>query len=313
MKACFIGLCGHSMRAYQVMKARGDIELCGVAPGSEHENMTGSFDVQIPFFASYTEMLDTVKPDLAVVSPVFALVGQVTLACAARGIHVFAEKPVASSMEELAAVEKAVSASGIRFLAMHYLRYDPAFYHGAQLVREGAIGDVRLITAQKSYRYGQRPVWYQDRALYGGTIPWVGIHGIDWIYHFGGKQFLSVTAHSFGSPEMAALCHFEMEDGVMASLNIDYYRPQTAPTHGDDRVRCAGTEGVLEVSESKIRLINSQGDRVVAPPAPPEMFAEFLDGKTPISKEEIFYLTYISLAARDAADTGETIRTVYAL
>jgi hypothetical protein len=87
----------------------------------------------------------------------------------------------------------------------------------------------------------------------------VGIHAVDWVYAFSGKRFLSVDAQCFGNPEMAALCRYSMEDGVMASVNLDYYRPASAPTHGDDRIRCAGTAGVLEVMNGKITLSDRPG------------------------------------------------------
>ena len=232
----------------------------GFAPGSQEEECTGSIDAAIPFFEDYKMMLDEVKPDLAIVSPIFGITGQVIIECAKRKIDVFAEKPIASSIEELNAVYEAIKKNGIRFSAMHYLRFDPSFYHAAQMVQNGKIGQIKMITAQKSYRYGQRPKWYADSKLYGGTIPWVGIHAVDWISHFSGKRFLSVTARSVGrNPEMAALCQFQLEDQVIASVNVDYYRPEKAPSHGDDRIRCVGTEGVLEVASGKISLMNQEG------------------------------------------------------
>ncbi|MBE5783807.1 MAG: Gfo/Idh/MocA family oxidoreductase [Clostridiales bacterium] len=309
MKVCFIGNCGHSSQAYKVLNQRNGVVFAGFAPGSEHEKSAPAYAQGWPLYDSYLEMLEKEKPDLAVISPVFGLTAQVILDCAARKIDIFSEKPVATTLEELNRVEKAVKESGIRFCAMHYLRYHPAFYLGAELVKQGAIGDVRMITAQKSYRFGTRPEWYWDKKLYGGTIPWVGIHAIDWIAHFSGKKYLSVTGQSFGgSPEMAALCQFEMEDGVMAAINLDYYRPAKAPTHGDDRVRCAGTKGVLEVRDGKVLLMNEEGNQVLEPEKCPELLEEFLDGKQPIPVEEIFHLTRAAIAAREAADTGKKVK-----
>ena len=296
MKICFIGACGHSAQAYRYLNTRQDAEFVGFAPGSSHETKLPKFAENMPYFADYKEMLDTAEPDLAVVSPVFGLTASVILECAKRKIHVFSEKPVATTLEDLEAVERVVQESGIRFCAMHYLRYDPAFYEGARLVKSGAIGDVKLITAQKSYKYGTRPAWYADPALYGGTIPWVGIHAIDWMYHFTGKRFLSVTTQKVG--EMAALCQFTMEDGIIGSMNLDFYRPQGAATHGDDRVRCVGTAGVLEVQGGRLTLITAEETRGIQPEPAPELLEEFLAGKG-IPAEEIFYLTRVALISRD--------------
>ena len=307
MKVVFIGLCGHSMQAYEILKKRTDAELCGIAPGSEHEGMTESFDLSIPFFSSYTEMLDVCRPDLAVVSPVFGLTGEAIIACAARKIDVFCEKPVAGTLEELARVERAVKESGIRFCAMHYLRVSPAFWEGASLVAKGAIGEVRMLHAQKSYRFGPRPAWYSDRALFTGLIPWVGIHAIDWIWAFSRKKFLTVDARLYGTPEKVATCLYEMEDGVTATVNLDYYRPSTAPTHDDDRIRCVGTEGILEVRGGKIYLMNGDGTREIDPPEAPELLTAFLGGESLLSPDEIFYLTRVALLSRESADRKTTV------
>lgn len=307
MKVCFIGACGHTGQAYKYLSTRADVTFCGMAAESRHEGALTPFG-GMTIYDDYKKMLDEIKPDLAIVSPVFSHTGRVIIECARRGIDVFAEKPVASTIEELYEVESAVRESGIRFSAMHYLRYAPAFYHSACLVKEGRIGDVVMITAQKSYKYGTRPEWYGDRELYGGTIPWVGIHAIDWIYHFTGKRFLSVCAQSMGKdPEMAALCQFVMEGGVPASMNLDYYRPSGAPTHGDDRIRCVGTRGVIEVLGGEILLMNEEGNIRMAPTNAPELLEEFLNGGESIPAEEIFYLTRVAIAARDSADTHKRV------
>lgn len=308
MKVCFIGACGHWRQALRYLKTRNDVVFCGFAPGSKEENRVSSIDDRIPFFEDYCTMLDMTKPDLAVVSPVFGLTGKVVLACAERGVDVFAEKPVAATFEELEQVKAAVTRCGIRFCAMHYLRFTPSFYHAAQMVRSGKIGKVQMLTAQKSYKYGVRPAWYGDPGLYCGTIPWVGIHAMDWIAHFSGKRFVNVTAKNVGeNPEMAALCQFDLEDDVIASVNIDFYRPETAPTHGDDRIRCVGTKGILEVIGDKILLTDQAGVSEYHPNTAPDLLAEFLDGKDPLPMDEIFHITETAIKARDAARTGKTV------
>ena len=308
MKVCFIGACGHWGQAFRQLKTRQDVEFCGFAQGSAEENKTCSIDPQIPYFDSYLTMLDETEPDLAVISPIFGLTGRIITECAERGIDVFAEKPVAASLEELERLEAAVKKSGIRFCAMHYLRYTPAFYHGAKLVRSGAIGNVMLVTAQKSYKYGTRPAWYADPDSYGSTATWVGIHAMDWIYHFTGRPFTAVTAVSDGCvPEKAMLCQFTLKDGVMASVNLDYYRPAAAATHGDDRIRCVGDKGMIEVCENRITLIDQEGTKILCPEEAPDLFSEFIEGRDPLPLPEIVHITKAAIAAWESAVTGKTV------
>ncbi|MBR5453414.1 MAG: Gfo/Idh/MocA family oxidoreductase [Clostridia bacterium] len=308
MKICFIGSCGHAYRTYREMQTCADAEFVGIAPGSEHEELDGLERYGMPVFSSYEEMIGTVRADVAVISPVFGLTGKIALYCAERGIDIFCEKPIAADLDELDKLEKTVKEKGIHFSAMHFLRFTPSFYAAGKLVRDGGIGDVRLITAQKSYKYGARPEWYTDRALYTGTIPWIGIHAIDWIYYFTKKRFLTVSAVHCGSPEMSALCQLELEGDIPASVNLDYYRPAGAATHGDDRVRVVGTEGVIEVFGDRYLLINGDGESTVYPTEAPLLARDFLLGQEEITAEEIFMLTRAALIARESADRKGKMR-----
>jgi hypothetical protein len=79
---------------------------------------------------------------------------------------------------------------------------------------------------------------------------------------------------------------------------LDFLRPEAAPTHGDDRLRIAGSEGVLEALEigERVNVISSRG-KTGELPLPPavDFFSTFI--------AEAFSITRICLKARDAADT----------
>ena len=98
-----------------------------------------------------------------------------------------------------------------------------------------------------------------------------------------------------------------MDNGVMISASIDYLRPSTAPTHGDDRVRVAGTEGVIEVMKGAVTLINADGEKNLELVEQRGIFYDFalhlLDGEEAlVNAEQTFELTRACLVARDKAD-----------
>ena len=131
------------------------------------------------------------------------------------------------------------------------------FRAAREIVRSGQIGEPVLITAQKSYRFGKRPVWYSDRTQYGGLMLWVASHAIDAIRFTTELRFRRVIGRSgnlsqpaFGSMEDHCTATFEMENGATGIVHADFLRPATAPTHGDDRLRIAGSKGVVEVRGS---------------------------------------------------------------
>lgn len=326
MKFCMIGSRGHFFYVFQSIGKVPGISLEAVSAGCEDDPAPllkrakdAGFDPAA--CPDWQEMLDRFSPDLVAVDGPFDKHAEMAARALARGIHVFCEKPVALTLEDLGRVMDAQKRSGARIISMVGLRYQADFQFALRLVREGAVGKVKMVRAQKSYRLGKRPEFYRHRETYGGTIPWVGSHAIDWILAFSGSPFREVFAtqtkednFNHGELEIACQCLFTMKNGVQAMASIDYLRPEAAPTHGDDRVRVAGTEGVLEVIGGSVILIDRDGRRELpVPPPERELFSDFacsLTGENDclVPESETFELTRACLLARESADTGKIIR-----
>lgn len=325
-KVCIIGSSGHFQYVLDGLREASEARLVGVAPGSPGESMdqlmAGASRLgMVPrSFDNWLDMLDELRPDIAAVACHFGDHAKVAAEALKRGIHAFVEKPVATTFPDLDRLREAYAGNQARLAAMFGSRHMPHFRTARQAVREGAIGQIRLIQAQKSYRLGSRAAFYRQRSSYGGTIPWVGSHAIDWVRWFSGETFESVLAmHSardnqgHGELESTALCHFRLTNEVFASVCLDYLRLQQAPSHSDDRIRIAGTEGVLEVREGRVLLINSREQGIRELPLLPkeDIFAEFMrqldaeEGRT--SAEDAFAVTEACLKARQSADEGRLL------
>lgn len=271
-------------------------------------------------YDDWKEMLDTEKPDVVCIDGPFEKHAEMSAYALRKNIHVFCEKPIALTYEQLELVKEALKESKARIISMVGLRYVTPFYQAAQMVHQGAIGKIKLIRAQKSYKLGTRPPFYRSRATYGGTIGWVGSHALDWIMYFSGDTFESVNAiqtseDNFGNGDMeiAASCQLRMKSGILATATMEFLRPDAAPTWGDDRIRLAGTGGVLEIRDDKIYLIDKDGNREIDPEDSGIMifsdFMEELSGGKPalVTTEETIELTNACLKAQEAADTGKII------
>lgn len=327
MKLCIIGASGHYSYALNVIKGRQDDQVIGIAPGSDGESTEpleralAAYGIRPRRYDDYRKMLDEQKPDIAVINPYFCDNAKVTLEVLKRGIHAFVEKPVATTWDDLDAVIDAYNKASVHLAAMLGIRYSAHFLTAWQSVRQGSIGEIRLMNAQKSYKLGKRSDFFKKRDTYGGTIPWVGSHAIDWLRWFSGREFRSVFAsHSslynqgHGELEVTALCQFIMDDEVLGSVTIDYLRPQNAPTHDDDRIRLVGTNGILEVRNGKAFLLNDETNGQQELPLLPEgnIFADFMrqvrnEGNCLVSAEDSFAVTRACLKARISADCGKVI------
>ncbi|SFL46345.1 Gfo/Idh/MocA family protein [Halanaerobium salsuginis] len=326
MKIVLIGATGHTKYVVNGLKNNYEDEIIGIAPGSAGEDVTPLYqklkrDYDIKKYEDYQKMLAELEPDVAAVACHFGDHARIAIDVLKQDIDLFVEKPIATTLADLEKVRNAYQASKSRLAAMFGIRYKPWFLTAYRQIKAGAIGEVRLMNAQKSYRLGEREDFYKKRVSYGGTIPWVGSHAIDWMQWLSGKDFKSVYAshsaksnHNHGELEASALCHFRFEDDVFGSVNIDYLRPAKAPSHDDDRIRIAGTTGVIEVLKEKVYLINDQIDGIREIPlvAAEEIFADFLadlkgEKTCLISAQESFRVTQAALCARNSADQNKVI------
>ena len=273
----------------------------------------------IPFYEDWREMLAKEKLDLVEVDTRYDLHAPVAAECLKKGFHVYCEKPLATEREELEVLTNAYRTSGRALGGMFNLRWTGWFLGVKKAVQEGQIGKVRLIHAQKSYKFGTRPDFYRRRASYGGMIPWVAIHALDWCLWLGGRC-LSVSAlqsardnHGHGEMEMSAVMQMELENEVFATVSADYFRPVGGARHDDDRIRVTGTKGMIEVIDGVAYLENDLHRRAIPLPAPGDPFGEFVraieNGTADMFAFDALEATRIALLAREAGDRKCTLRT----
>ncbi len=326
MKAVIIGTSGHIDLALEVRDRLPQVSFVGIAPGSADEDARDFFVERlekslIPFYDDYRRMLDREKPHVAVVAPFFFLQSAVACDCMERGIHVFVEKPMAVSLDQLERLRRSHARAGVALCPMLESRYRPEFHAAWRAVRDGLVGEPLLMTAQKSYKLGARHAMYTHRATYGGTIPWVAIHAIDWIQWFSGGKIVEVAARQtargnrgHGELESSGACLLRLSNSGTGIVTFDYFRPRSAPTHGEDRLRVAGEKGVVEVAGGEATLSTDEAARRPLPKDEPvSIFQEFIrhiEAGVPMrmSAEDAFQVSEISLQMREAADTGLSIR-----
>jgi predicted dehydrogenase len=315
-----IGCQGHYGDCLGTAAQAENLTLIGIAPGFAGEDMQGIQKdcgrrglAAPPCFASWETMAESLRPDIAVVNTRFDRNAAIAAALLRQGIHVYAEKPAGITLEQIDKVEAARDASGAVYLSMLTYYYEAPYPEAAQIVRSGALGDLCLISAQKSYRFGTRPPYFFRPEQYGGTIPWVGIHALSWAYWFsGGRPFTDLAAHrcDIDTPQgrLDIACTVEGTlGGIPFTAHMDYLRPDSAPTHGDDRLRAAGTKGILEIRDGQIRLLGIEKPNR-PPPAQENIFAAFvksIDG-TParFTAADCFAVSRAAVAAQAVARCG---------
>jgi len=326
VRLAVIGLEGHIGEMIEQMDRLPDVELGAIQdrdPKLRQQVAGGRHAANARQYGDWHELLAREELDMAGICGSNGERAEIIVACARRKLHIVAEKPLAITTGELERVKQAVAENGIRLTMLIEMRFTPQYRALKQIVDSGDIGEVAQMAAQKSYKLGERAEWMRHRATYGGTIPYIAIHMVDLMRFTSGREL--VEAASFqgrvGHPELRDMENttatiFRLDNGGTAALHMDYLRPDTAKSWGDDRLRLAGTRGVAEYQEATgVTVITGDRPTRQIHDLPPggSLFVDFLEsvyhGRPPgLSLADIYRVNEIVLGARDSADRGAIVR-----
>jgi predicted dehydrogenase len=213
-------------------------------------------------------------------------------------------------------VKQAYAKPGLRLSMLLPMRFDPEYLALKAVVDSGEIGEVAQITGQKSYQLGARPEWQKQRESYGSTVLWIGIHMIDLMRHCSGREMVEVAGYQshvafpeLGAMENVTAAVYKLDNGGVGTLHMDYLRPGTAPAHGDDRLRLAGTKGIAEYMADLGVVVVSDGSKprkVTSLPRQKSVFLDFVEsvylGKPQtLTLPDIYRVNEITIATHEAS------------
>lgn len=325
MRLAFIGGNGHHSIQGALGDPAFDIERPVAVAGDGYDEAAArrlAEALGATWFDTATAMFNSYQPGVVSIGAVYGHNGDFVAAALERDIPVASDKPIAATREQLARIKRLIDAKPSRTVVSEFTyRCDPAFCSAQQAVARGEIGRVVLATAQKSYKFGEsRPAWYADRTTYGGTILWVASHAIDAVWFTTGRRITRVggahgnlTRPQYGSMEDHTITTLELKGGARGVVHADYLNPAKSARHGEDRLRLAGSEGVIEIRAGRCLLTtHTREEHDITDAAKPRpIHQEMLRGLH--GESEAFHtaatleMAAVLLAARDAADSGRTL------
>lgn len=316
-----LGTVGHPAEILGVLPKAPHVQLTAISeddPGLLARMRRNERYQGVRFYASADELLANETLDIAAVCNDNGARARVALACLRRGLPVIAEKPLALSLADLAALREQVERRGRKLTSLLKMRTDPWFLAIRQCVERGELGEIVQVSAQKSYKAMGAGDWRTSAQKFGGTLPWIGIDLIDLMRWASGREFTEAATlqnrigfEPLGPVDNSVAALFRLDNGGMATLRIDYLRTPEAPTHGDDRLRVAGTEGIAEYTAATGVTLQRRGrkpETLKELPAERSLFLEFLahleGGPAPIPYPDLFRSVEIALKAWEAGKNG---------
>ncbi|QDX24801.1 Gfo/Idh/MocA family oxidoreductase [Sphingomonas suaedae] len=246
----------------------------------------------------------------------------------AAGKHVLCEKPMALSSAECEAMIAAARRAGRKLMIAYRSHFEPYNVEAMRLMREKAVGDIRLIRSEQSYRAGPTTPaqnWRMNRALAGGgPLEDFGIYGLQSALYLTDEMPESISATTFqprDDPRFTEIfahvaSQWRFPSGAVAHLATSYDSVNANFAH----VR--GTQGALIMDPAtsyagqKMR-IEGQNARDVTPGDPTVQFARQLNHFTNAIRDGTPILTGGEMGLRDtrlieaiyaAARDGRTVK-----
>jgi len=228
--------------------------LVGVADSDEArgKEMAARFETA---YMGRDELLE--KADAVIVTTENVNHAAWAIPAAEAGKHVLCEKPIAAGVADGKRIIEACDKAGVKLGTSFPCRYMPPVRRLKEMCDAGELGE--FLAARGTNRGRMPGDWFTVRALSGGgAVLDHTVHVVDLMRWILKSEIVEVYA------EVDRLMHVETDDcgaltmtfdnGVFATLDPSWSRPQCYPAWGDVTLQIVGTEGVAAVDGTGQKL-----------------------------------------------------------
>lgn len=239
-----LGVMGqHHARLYSTLNCK----LAGVADADPARAKEIGEKYGVPYFSDYRDLIGTV--DAVSIAVPTTLHHRIAADFMKSGAHCLVEKPIASTIEEAEDMVRIAEENGVKLMVGHIERFNPAITRLKQLIDEGALGQIIMISTR---RVGP----FVPRIRDVGIIIDSATHDIDVARYIAGKEPVRVFSKAGRfqhEKEDHAVIILDFED-ITASLEVNWFTPHKVRT-----LVATGSKGIAYVNyiDQEIHLHNS--------------------------------------------------------
>lgn len=241
-------------------------------------------------YGSYSELITAPDIDLIYVGTPHSHHYDVTMEAIQHGKPCLVEKAFMANYEQSLAIVNAAREKKVFLAEAIWTRYQPIVQTIRQIIKDGRLGDLRLLTASIGYSMGDKPrIMRAD--LCGGALLDLGVYGINFVRMFCDANIEHIESQCMKSDtgmDLTNTISFNMAGGIMANIQ------SSACCVNDNQGTICGTEGYLIVD-------NINNPQTVKVYKRDRIFVEEI--KVP---QQITGYEYQFLACKDAINNGLT-------
>ena len=229
-----LGMIGMGLIGTAHVKTLAKVEECDLIAISDtderHRDVATGLGVS--FYRDYTEMIAKEKLQGVIIATPNHLHAPMGIACAQRGLHLFVEKPIASTVSEADRLIEAAKQNRVHILVGHQRRFNALVEKAREIVRGGELG--KLVGATITWALLKPPEYFEGSFTWrknkgGGPILINLIHEIDNLRYICGeiREVFAVTSNKVRkfSVEDTASVTFRFENGAVGTAFVSDCAP----------------------------------------------------------------------------------------
>jgi myo-inositol 2-dehydrogenase/D-chiro-inositol 1-dehydrogenase len=185
MKVGIIGLGNMGQLHGTLLEKRQGITVTGVTDIDAKRREQAAEKFNCTAYLSVDSLLDS-GIDMVFITVPNTRHGSLAAQALRKGIHVFVEKPLATSLEDAAAVKEAVKRSGKRIFVGYNRRFAPVYVKARELINQASFSPANINIIQNDGDM-QNPPWLTDIKMTGGFMYDTTVHFLDMVQYLLGE------------------------------------------------------------------------------------------------------------------------------
>jgi predicted dehydrogenase len=246
-------------------------ELVAIAGGSRAAALAQDYGVVAESVSALIARHDI---DAVLISTPHAEHAGQAVEAAEHGKHILLDKPMATSVADCDRILAATRKAGVKIMIMFGQRFRVCNIEARRLIREGAIGDVKMVLELILASGGLKslPPW-QSRPENIGPFIGHAVHNIDRIRWLTGKEITSVSAQMQRDPstgnELSTMALLSLTGGAMATVWESWGVPAPIFPRSASGAWISGETGCLDLDAYGELRLNQNGAWQVVAVQPP--------------------------------------------
>lgn len=239
----------------RVLNELEEAELVFVVDKNEERAKTIAKRYKVTWFCDYLEALKEGVEAVTICTPTSTHF-EIARSIIKSGIHILLEKPFTGSLAHAKTLIDMARKEGVKVIPGFIERFNPAVEKLKKLIKEGRVGEIIAITAE---RVSRRPIRIMDV----GVLKDLGIHDIDVIRFITGSEFTSVyciLGSISGEHEDHAMLMMKLDNGSIGLMNFNWLTPRKVR-----KLKVIGTEGIITIDYITQEVIIENNDAIMRP------------------------------------------------